>query len=219
MADCDVLSRTGGNIRRPPATHVYRGRVFVRRRELILSAAALAIPGTPLRAHEAAEFALPEEFLPAVVPIRNEFAPGEIHVLPDQFRLYLTLPENRAIRYAVGVGRPGLYHAGTFVVGRKAKWPSWTPTPEMIERDPDAYAPFAEGMPGGPDNPLGARALYLHDLSGCDTYLRIHGTDKPRTIGTRVSNGCARLTNDQIADLYERVPLGTRVYLYDQKLS
>ena len=86
----------------------------------------------------------------------------------------------------------------------------------MIRRDPEAYAQYAGGMPGGKDNPLGARALYLFDGKGRDTYLRIHGTNKPRTIGTAVSNGCARLTNDHITDLYDRVPIGTTVYLYEQ---
>ena len=86
----------------------------------------------------------------------------------------------------------------------------------MIRRNPDAYARYANGMPGGEENPLGARALYLFDGSGHDTYLRIHGTNKPRTIGSAVSNGCARLTNEHIIDLYDRVPVGTPVILYTQ---
>jgi lipoprotein-anchoring transpeptidase ErfK/SrfK len=179
----------------------------------------MVLTARSVMAHTDPPFEMPEDFLPVIVPVRNELQPGEIHVLPDQFRLYLTLPDARAIRYAVGVGRPGLYHPGVFVVGRKAKWPRWIPTPEMIERDPEAYAQFAEGMPGGVDNPLGARALYLYDQAGRDTYLRIHGTNKPWTIGTRVSNGCARLTNEHVTDLYERVPVGTRVFLYDQQIA
>lgn len=86
----------------------------------------------------------------------------------------------------------------------------------MIRRDPDSYAKYSDGMPGGIDNPLGARALYLFDADGRDTYLRIHGTNEPRTIGTAVSNGCARLTNDHVRILYDHVELGTRVELYPQ---
>ncbi|MCB1469063.1 MAG: L,D-transpeptidase [Rhizobiaceae bacterium] len=191
----------------------------LKRRDVIATGIAASLAGNPLLAHQEPPFDLPENFLPTLVRISDQFLPGEIHVLPDQFRLYWTLPDQQAIRYAVGVGRPGLYHSGTFVVGRKAKWPSWTPTPEMIERDPDAYEQFSEGMLGDVDNPLGARALYLYDDGGCDTYLRIHGTNKPRTISTRVSNGCARLTNEHITDLYERVPIGNRVFLYEQNLA
>ena len=88
----------------------------------------------------------------------------------------------------------------------------------MIDRDPDAYAKYADGMPGGPDNPLGARALYLFQPGVGDTFLRIHGTNKPDTIRTDVSNGCARLTNEQVIDLYPRVPIGAPVFLYEKNL-
>lgn len=172
-------------------------------------------------AHSAADYdamipaySLPEEMLPREVPLGNNFAAGEVHVDPGGFALYWILPGRRAIRYAVGIGRPGLYHAGEFHVGAKREWPSWRPTPDMIARDPAAYERFAGGMPGGPNNPLGSRALYLFDASGRDTWLRIHGTNDPSTIGRRVSNGCARLVNDQIIDLYNRVPIGTRVVLH-----
>ena len=155
---------------------------------------------------------------PTLVTVAPGIGPGEIHVDPNRFRLYWTLPEpGRAIRYAVGIGRRGLYESGTFRVGAKKEWPSWTPTPEMIERNPAEYEQYAEGMPGGPDNPLGARALYLFD-GPRDTFLRIHGTNAPRTIGTAVSNGCARLTNEYIVDLYNRVPLQAKVFLYNRML-
>lgn len=167
-------------------------------------------------AHEEAPFDLPVDYLPTLVDMEVTLLPGMIHVFPNQFRLYLTLPDNQALRYTVGVGRPGLYHAGHFSVGAKREWPSWKPTPQMILRNPDAYARYADGVPGGVDNPLGARALYLYNAAGYDTALRIHGTNKPRTIGTAVSNGCARLTNDHIKDLYDRVALGARVFLYEQ---
>lgn len=148
--------------------------------------------------------------------MQGSFPPGEIHVAPDEFALYWTLPGGRAIRYAVGIGREGLYQPGEFFVGAKKEWPSWTPTDDMIDREPEKYAQHADGMPGGLDNPLGARALYLFTPEGGDTFLRIHGTNKPETIGRAVSNGCARLVNDQMIDLYEMVPLDTRVVLYRQ---
>jgi lipoprotein-anchoring transpeptidase ErfK/SrfK len=120
-----------------------------------------------------------------------------------------------AIRYAVGIARSGLYEPGTYHVGAKKEWPSWTPTPDMVERDPETYGPYAEtGMPGGPDNPLGARALYLFTPERGDTFMRIHGTNAPETIGTAVSNGCVRLVNEHVVDLYERVPLDAPVILY-----
>jgi lipoprotein-anchoring transpeptidase ErfK/SrfK len=160
------------------------------------------------------DYNMPEEQLPREVRIRNDFAPYEIHVDPGQYALYWTLPKKKAIRYSVGIGRTNLYEAGEFYVGAKKEWPSWTPTDEMIERDPASYAQFADGMPGGLNNPLGARALYLFTPERGDTFLRIHGTNSPKTIGRRVSNGCARLINDQMIDLYDRVPLQTRVVLY-----
>jgi lipoprotein-anchoring transpeptidase ErfK/SrfK len=165
------------------------------------------------------EYTLPEEFLPREVRIRDTLPAGEIHVDPNRFVLYLTLPKRRAIRYTVGVGRGNLYHDGTFYVGAKREWPSWKPTPAMMKREPAAYKSFLpggryeKGMAGGPDNPLGARAIYLFDERG-DSYLRIHGTNAPRTIGTAVSNGCARLINPHVIDLYDRVSKGARVVLY-----
>ena len=157
---------------------------------------------------------LPEQFLPREVRIRNQFGPYEIHVDPGSFALYWTLPKNKAIRYSVGIGRPGLYESGEFFVGAKKVWPSWTPTQDMIERQPELYKKYEDGMPGGPTNPLGARALYLFQPGRGDTFLRIHGTHLPNTIGRRVSNGCARLVNDHVIDLYNRVPLETKVFLY-----
>ncbi len=152
---------------------------------------------------------------PQLVSIPAGFRPGDIHVDPNVFRLFFVLPNNQAIRYAVGVGRPGLYEAGVFRLGAKREWPSWTPTPDMIEREPDRYEQFADGVPGGPENPLGARALYLFD-GNRDTYLRIHGTNAPHTIGSAVSNGCARLVNDYVIDLYARATLNSQVYLYNR---
>lgn len=160
------------------------------------------------------DYNMPEEFLPREVRIKNNFAPYEIHVDPGQYALYWTLPDNKALRYAVGIGRTKLYESGEFYVGAKKVWPSWTPTPEMIERDPASYARWADGMPGGINNPLGSRGLYLFQPGRGDTFLRIHGTNEPQTIGRRVSNGCARLINDQMIELYDHVPMNTRVILY-----
>ena len=184
------------------------------RRQLIAGGAALALFGS----QEAMAQAIRPDFLPVEVAIRPEIAPGEIHVVPDSFMLYWTMPGGRAMRYMVGVGRPGLYESGEFTVGAKKEWPSWTPTPDMIEREPEKFERWKDGMPGGPDNPLGARALYLFLPGKGDTFLRIHGTNAPGTIGTAVSNGCARLVNDQAIDLYNRVPLQSRVVLYPKTI-
>jgi lipoprotein-anchoring transpeptidase ErfK/SrfK len=179
---------------------------------VISAGGAIAHPPKALPDHN-----LPAEMLPKIVPIAAGIAPYEIHVDPDQFVLYWTQPRNVALRYFVGVGRPGLYEAGEFYIGAKKEWPSWTPTPDMIEREPDAYAKFADGLEGGLNNPLGARALYLFTTERGDTFLRIHGTNDPSTLARRVSNGCARLINDQMVDLYDRVPKGTRVVLYSPR--
>ena len=187
------------------------------RRHLLLSGlATVSVAASGAMAHEGSEpvETLLPELMPQIVPIQAGLPPGEIHVDPNRFALYWTLSNQMAVRYACGIGRPGLYEPGVFYVGAKKEWPSWTPTPDMIEREPEHYAQYADGMPGGPDNPLGARALYLFTPERGDTFLRIHGTNAPETIGTAVSNGCARLVNDQIMDLYERVPLEARVVLH-----
>lgn len=190
------------------------------RRSILASGlAAGACSALPAWAHGVIPFQLPEEFLPTIVRLDADFPPGEIHVVPDQFRLYWTLVKGEALRFTVGVGRPGLYHAGRFTIGAKREWPSWRPTREMIARDPERYEPYADGMPGGPDNPLGARALYLFDEAGRDSMLRIHGTNDPRTIGTAVSNGCARLTNEDIIFWYTAVEVGAPVFLHPQGVS
>lgn len=134
---------------------------------------------------------------------------GTIVVNTPQRRLYHVQGGGRAMRYGIGVGQEGLAFRGHAVVGRKAKWPSWTPTQNMMRREP-RYRKYASGVSGGPHNPLGARALYLY-RNGRDTMFRIHGTNQPETIGTAVSSGCIRMLNHDVIDLYERVPVGTRV--------
>jgi lipoprotein-anchoring transpeptidase ErfK/SrfK len=135
--------------------------------------------------------------------------PGTIIVDVDARQLYFTLPGGRAQRYGIGVGKQGFEWSGAAVIQRKAKWPRWVPPKEMVARDHLA-AQWAGGMPGGPDNPLGARALYLYQ-GEIDTLYRIHGTSQPQSIGKAVSSGCIRLLNADVADLFERVPIGTKV--------
>lgn len=136
--------------------------------------------------------------------------PGSIVVNVPQRRLYLVQGGGRALRYGIGVARTSATNfRGTAVIGRKEKWPHWTPTANMIAALPQ-YRPYAGGLDGGPDNPLGPRALYLY-RGGRDTFFRLHGTIEPETIGQAVSSGCIRLFNQDIIDLYNRVPVGARV--------
>ncbi len=181
---------------------------LLNRRTLLVSGAAALAAGPALAAYQ-----VPAHLQPRIVDIRDGFAPFEIHVDPGQFALYWTQPGGKAIRYSVGIGTEGRYQSGVFRVRRKAEWPSWTPTPAMIRREPHIYAQHAGGMKGGGINPLGARALYLY-RNGRDTYLRIHGTPQPQTVAARVSNGCVRMINEHVIDLYDRVPNGTRVVLH-----
>ena len=183
-----------------------------RRTLLIGASAAGVLPAAGALSHS---YVMPDRFLPQLVNTRREdWLPGDVQVVPNDFYLYLMLEYGTAIRYGVGVGRGARYTPGTFTVQRKAEWPRWRPTNNMIRREPEKYAQFADGVPGGLDNPLGARALYLYDDDGHDTYLRIHGTNAPETIGSAVSNGCARLTNEYVKDLFPRVEIGARVHLY-----
>ncbi len=164
----------------------------------------------PARAHQTRKtFKLDPKYEPQIVRFGG-YDPGTLVIDPDNHFLYLTLPGGLARRYGVGVGKAGRKFRGTATIGRKAKWPSWRPTDNMIRREPGKYARYADGVPGGPNNPLGARALYLYK-SGRDTMYRIHGTNEPWSIGRSVSNGCIRMINDHVMDLYERVPVGTRV--------
>jgi len=124
--------------------------------------------------------------------------------------LYLVESSDSARRYAIAVGREGLAFKGTTKVGDKQEWPRWFPTKDMQEREPKKYGIYKEGMNGGPDNPLGARAIYLYQ-GKTDTHIRIHGTNQPQSIGSAASNGCFRMINDHVMDLYRRVPMGAEV--------
>lgn len=136
--------------------------------------------------------------------------PGTVVVDPHQRYLYLVQEGGKALRYGVGVGKAGLEFTGTATITYKRQWPRWTPTPDMIQRDPERYARWAGGMEAGPTNPLGARALYLFK-GGKDTLYRIHGTNEPWSIGKAVSSGCIRMINQDVIDLYNRIPDGSKV--------
>ncbi|POR52443.1 lipoprotein-anchoring transpeptidase ErfK/SrfK [Bosea psychrotolerans] len=145
-----------------------------------------------------------------LVDYPTKHPPGTLVVDPHQRFLYLVQEHGKALRYGVGVGKAGLEFAGTATIERKAQWPRWTPTPDMIRRDPRRYAKWSSGMAGGESNPLGARALYLFK-NGNDTLYRIHGTNEPETIGEAVSSGCIRMMNQDVIDLYNRIPSGSKV--------
>lgn len=183
---------------------------MIDRRTLIAAAAgAAALPGAAVA--QAAQ--LPQRLRPQRVSMRGTTRTPYLIVLPRSHFLYFVDRPGEALRYGVGVGRAGLEFTGDAVIEVKKEWPTWRPTDEMIERDPDEYEDFKnndEVQPGGPDNPLGARALYLF-RNGRDTYYRIHGTNAPETIGQSVSNGCIRMLNEDVIDLYDRVPVGTPV--------
>jgi len=151
---------------------------------------------------EDASFTLPSRLKRQVVNYPTREAPGTIIIDTPNTYLYLILGNGQAMRYGIGVGRQGFTWSGVQTIAKKAEWPDWTPPPEMIARQP--YLP--RHMTGGPGNPLGARAMYLGG-----TIYRIHGTNAPNTIGTRVSSGCLRLTNEDVIDLYNRVSVGTKV--------
>ena len=145
-------------------------------------------------------------FLPQTVAYQTKEKPGTIVIDTNNRFLYLVQPNGTARRYGVGVGKPGFDWAGTHKVTRKAEWPNWTPPKEMIAREAAKGHYLPAHMEGGPENPLGARALYLGS-----TLYRIHGTNAPWTIGSGVSSGCIRMRNEDVTDLYERVRVGTRV--------
>jgi lipoprotein-anchoring transpeptidase ErfK/SrfK len=177
------------------------------------AALLLATTSVPLRAYEYQQIfgqplasmegrpravASPRE----LVAYNGRYAPGTIVISTEERRLYYILPRNQAVKYGIGVGRPGFEWSGTRTVAMKREWPSWTPPSQMLRRRPD----LPRFMPGGPENPLGARAMYLGG-----TLYRIHGSNEPQTIGQAVSSGCIRMNNDDVMDLYDRVKVGTRV--------
>jgi lipoprotein-anchoring transpeptidase ErfK/SrfK len=145
---------------------------------------------------------LPAIYQRQLVFYRTAAAPGTIIVNTDERFLYVVQGKNRALRYGIGVGRDGFQRSGQLKVTRKAEWPDWTPASEVLARQPN----LMRFMAGGPGNPLGARALYLGN-----TVFRIHGTNQPQTVGHPVPSGCFRLVNSDVIDLYDRIPVGTKV--------
>ncbi|KAB2662228.1 L,D-transpeptidase [Brucella tritici] len=158
---------------------------------------------------KANKYSVDPKFRPQEVAFTG-YKPGTIVIDPKQRFLYLVETSSTARRYGIAVGKQGLEFQGTATISAKREWPRWIPTKEMIERDPAHYGRFKNGMDGGPGNPLGSRAMYLFQ-GNKDTYIRIHGTVQPWTIGSSASNGCFRMINEDVMDLYERVGLGTEV--------
>jgi lipoprotein-anchoring transpeptidase ErfK/SrfK len=157
------------------------------------------------------------EFLRRRVAYDGREPPGTVVIDPTERHLYFVEAGGSAIRYGVGVGREGFGWNGRAQIRRKAEWPTWTPPSEMILRQPELRQ-YARGMPPGLDNPLGARAMYLYQ-GDRDTLYRIHGTNEPETIGTRVSSGCIRMINQDVIDLYRRAPVGTRVVVLPDRID
>ncbi|OAP40629.1 hypothetical protein AU381_01595 [Sinorhizobium glycinis] len=149
-------------------------------------------------------------YLRQQVPYVTHEPPGTIVIDTPNRHLYLVQGGGMALRYGIGVGKAGLEFAGEARIGRKAQWPRWIPTSDMVAREPERYGPLAGGMDPGPTNPLGPRALYLYQ-GNRDTLFRIHGTTEAWSIGSAVSSGCIRMFNPDVIDLYNRVPEGTRV--------
>ncbi|WP_081910144.1 L,D-transpeptidase [Thermopetrobacter sp. TC1] len=159
----------------------------------------------------ARKWELNPRYLPKIVRYVTDEKPGTIIINTRRRYLYYVLGNDKAKRYGIGVGRQGFQWSGVARVGRKAEWPDWIPPKEMIEREKKQYGrTLPERMPGGPNNPLGARALYLYK-DGRDTLYRIHGTNQPWTIGRAVSSGCIRMRNEDVIDLYNKVRVGTKV--------
>ncbi|QPM92040.1 L,D-transpeptidase [Pseudooceanicola algae] len=151
--------------------------------------------------------------LPQRVEARPGLVTGDIHVDAVARYLYHIEEGGTAMRYGVAIGRDGLYEPGTYTIKRKVEWPHWTPTQDMVRRNPEIYKEVEDGMEPGPKNALGSRALYLF-VGDRDTYLRIHGTPHPRSIGSRASSGCVRMVMPHINDLYEQVEIGVTAHLY-----
>jgi len=152
---------------------------------------------------------IPPEFRRTVVPYAEAEWPGTIVVDTGSRHLYLILEGGEAIRYGIGVGRAGFEWSGIAEVGYKQMWPRWIPPADMVARDANA-AKWKDGMLGGPDNPLGARALYLYQ-NGRDTLSRLHGTNAPESVGKAMSSGCIRMLNQDVVELYRRTPVGAKV--------
>lgn len=174
--------------------------------------------GQPIQIAAVKTAYLNERTMRTTVPYNGPESAGTIVVDPYARVLYYVQGGGMAERYGVAVGAAGKNFAGNGTIARKAAWPSWTPTPNMVRTQPELYGPLKGGMAGGPDNPLGSRALYLYQ-GGRDTYYRIHGTLDPSSIGKATSAGCIRMFNQDVIDLFNRVPNGTTVHVRSQSES
>lgn len=154
--------------------------------------------------------AINKKYWRQMVDYPTNYQPGTIIIDTQKRFLYLVQPGGKALRYGVGVGKAGLAFTGEAVIGVKKTWPHWTPTLEMMHRNPDRYGHMERGLAPGVDNPLGARALYLFK-NGADTHFRIHGSHEAWSIGQAMSSGCIRMLNQDVIDLYSRVNVGTKV--------
>jgi lipoprotein-anchoring transpeptidase ErfK/SrfK len=176
-----------------------------------LQAKAYAAPSNePFKVDAVDVSTMDPKYLRQVVDFPTNEPVGTVVVDPHERFLYLVSEHGKALRYGVGVGKAGLEFTGTATIQYKKKWPHWTPTNDMIKREPGRYKQWKSGMDGGARNPLGARALYLFK-GGKDTLFRIHGTTEPDSIGKAVSSGCIRMVNQDIIDLYSRIPKGSKV--------
>lgn len=179
-------------------------------RRLFLAGAALLLGPVPaLAARKKKAPAQPAYEGYEYVEFRTPEKPGTVIIKTRERALYYVLGDGEAVRYGVAVGKEGFDWAGIARVGLKREWPTWTPPKAMIRRRPE-LAEWAGGMPGGPDNPLGSRAIYLFTSKG-DTGFRIHGTNEPWSIGTAASSGCIRMWNEEVEELYDAVKIGTKV--------
>jgi len=192
-----------------------RGSVLLSRRTLLVGGMSVALAGCSAEtmdswsAYAPVSGAVAPQYRRQRVRYATREKPGTIVIDTSSRYLYVVEGNGMATRYGVGVGRAGFAWSGRAKVGRKAQWPTWTPPPNMIRRQPELKK-YAGGMPGGPNNPLGARALYLY-RGGRDTLYRLHGTNQPGSIGQAMSSGCIRMLNSDVEHLYARTPVGTPV--------
>ncbi len=152
-------------------------------------------------------------FLPQMVKANEGLTVGDVHVDAVARYVYHIREGGLAMRYGCAIAKGNLYEPGTYTIKVKKKWPTWTPTPAMVEREPNKYKQYEDGMNAGPSNPLGSRALYLFD-GNRDTFLRIHGSPSPKSIGGRASSGCVRMVMAHINGLYDHVAVGSKAYLH-----
>jgi len=202
-----VMQLTGEGVRPAVTTRRIVERQRVEQRRIMKRGDAARIERVAVvRAEKPVRSKIDPMYLPQVVAYESGHKPGTIVIDTNNRFLYLVMADGKARRYGVGVGKPGFEWAGTHRITRKAEWPDWVPPKEMIEREAAKGHYLPARMDGGPDNPLGSRAMYLGS-----TLYRIHGTNAPWTIGYAVSSGCIRMRNEDVVDLYERVNVGTRV--------